>query len=82
MKSANVAEFKKHLSSYLELVESGETVEICRRNVPIAEVRGKKKSVINRTKLGSGLGSVRFLGSVTDTFMAGEDWEMLSSEDV
>ncbi len=28
-----------HLSRYLERVEDGETVVLCRRNVPIAEIR-------------------------------------------
>ena len=35
----NVAEAKAHLSRYLERVERGETVVLCRRNVPIAEIR-------------------------------------------
>ena len=35
----NVAEAKAHLSRYLESVERGETVVLCRRNVPIAEIR-------------------------------------------
>ena len=35
----NIAEVKTHLSKYLELVEQGETVIVCRRNVAIAEIR-------------------------------------------
>ncbi len=35
----NIAEAKTHLSHYLETVEKGETVVLCRRNVPIAEIR-------------------------------------------
>ncbi len=35
----NVNEAKTHLSRYLEQVEKGETVILCRRNVPIAEIR-------------------------------------------
>jgi len=35
----NIAEAKTHLSQYLEAVEKGETVVLCRRNVPIAEIR-------------------------------------------
>lgn len=35
----NIAEAKTHLSHYLESVEKGETVVLCRRNVPIAEIR-------------------------------------------
>ena len=39
MTRINVAEAKTHLSRYLERVERGETVVICRRNVPVAELR-------------------------------------------
>jgi prevent-host-death family protein len=35
----NIAEAKAHLSRHLERVEKGEVVVICRRNVPIAEIR-------------------------------------------
>ena len=35
----NVAEAKARLSHYLETVEQGETVILCRRNIPIAEIR-------------------------------------------
>ena len=35
----NVYEAKTHLSRYLNRVEAGETLILCRRNRPIAEVR-------------------------------------------
>jgi len=35
----NIAEAKARFSRCLEQVERGETVVICRRNVPIAEIR-------------------------------------------
>ncbi len=35
----NIAEIKANLSRYLARVDAGETVTICRRNVPIAEIR-------------------------------------------
>lgn len=35
----NIHEIKARLSRYLEQVMAGETVVICRRNVPIAELR-------------------------------------------
>ncbi|MGH9416826.1 MAG: type II toxin-antitoxin system Phd/YefM family antitoxin [Terriglobales bacterium] len=35
----NVQEAKTHLSRYLDQVAQGETVVLCRRNVPIAEIR-------------------------------------------
>ncbi len=40
----NIADAKTHLSRYLERVEDGETVVLCRRNVPIAEIRPLPKS--------------------------------------
>lgn len=39
MIKVNIAEAKAHFSRYLESVERGETVLVCRRNVPIAELR-------------------------------------------
>lgn len=35
----NIHEAKVHLSRYLARIEGGETVLLCRRNVPIAEIR-------------------------------------------
>jgi antitoxin (DNA-binding transcriptional repressor) of toxin-antitoxin stability system len=41
----NIHEIKTQLSKYIDLVEGGETVLVCKRNVPVAEIRsiGKKK---------------------------------------
>ena len=39
MKRVNIFEAKARLSEYLDLVEGGERVVICRRNRPIAELR-------------------------------------------
>jgi antitoxin (DNA-binding transcriptional repressor) of toxin-antitoxin stability system len=35
----NVQQAKTHLSKYLAWVEKGETILLCRRNQPIAEIR-------------------------------------------
>jgi len=35
----NIHEAKTHLSRYLARVEEGEVIVLCRRNVPIAEIR-------------------------------------------
>jgi antitoxin (DNA-binding transcriptional repressor) of toxin-antitoxin stability system len=35
----NVHEAKTHLSRYLERLERGETIVLCKRNIPIAEIR-------------------------------------------
>ena len=39
MMRINIAEAKAHLSRYLGRVERGETIVLCRRNVPVAEIR-------------------------------------------
>ena len=39
MTKVNVAEAKARFSGYLNRVANGETIIVCRRNVPIAELR-------------------------------------------
>lgn len=46
---ANIHDTKTNLSKYLEKIENGETVLICKHNVPIAEIKSvKKKNTKNR----------------------------------
>ncbi len=80
MKTANIAEFKKHLSAFIELVEKGETVEICRRNVPVARLEAIPQQRRNHTVLGCGEGSVIYHGRVDEPLMPIEDWEMLNKD--
>lgn len=39
MEKVNLYEFKSHFSEYARRVKEGETVILCERNVPIAEIR-------------------------------------------
>ena len=39
MLEVNLADFKAHLTEYARRVKSGETVVLCERNKPIAELR-------------------------------------------
>ena len=39
MISLNINEIKTHFSSFLAKVSKGETVIVCKRNVPIAEIK-------------------------------------------
>ncbi len=39
MLQMNINEIKTHLSAVLAKVEKGETVTICKRNIPIAEIK-------------------------------------------
>jgi len=80
MKTTNVAEFKKHLSSFLNLVEKGEIIEVRRRNVPIAQVVGLPTRRTNHTILGCGEGTVAFHGEVAEPLIPSEQWEMLTDQ--
>jgi len=40
MKKLNIHEAKTHLSGYLEDLANGEVIILCKRNVPVAEIRG------------------------------------------
>jgi len=79
MKSTNIAEFKNHMRKYLSIVEQGEKVQICRRNVPLAMVvpsKGKT-TTINKTQLGCGEGSVVINTDLTEPSFPFNDWNML-----
>lgn len=48
----NIADAKANLSRHLERVENGETIVICRRNVPIAEIRPVAKMLAKARPVG------------------------------
>ncbi len=48
----NIAEAKAHFSRYIESVERGETVTVCRRNVPVAEIRPLPQLLRNKRPVG------------------------------
>ena len=59
MLRVNVHEAKVHLSRYLDRVLEGETVLLCRRNVPIAELRPLPESRREPRPLGLAAGRVQ-----------------------
>ena len=52
MKKVNLYEAKAHLSALVDRVAEGETVLICRRNVPAAELRPVRKARRTRRPVG------------------------------
>jgi len=60
----NIHEAKTHLSRYLPLLEAGETIILCKRNVPIAEIRPIKPRWTTPRRLGVAKGQFE----VTDAF--------------
>jgi prevent-host-death family protein len=81
MKIANIAEFKDHLGRYIALVEQGEEIELCKRNVPVARIIPlQRESMANKTRLGSGLNSVTIKTDLTEPAFSFDDWHMLKGE--
>ncbi len=77
MIQANIAQFKSHLSEYLNKVQAGESLEICKRNVPLAKVIPFPKTTANRTMIGCGRQTVRTNADLTEPVLDEEDWDML-----
>jgi prevent-host-death family protein len=48
----NLNEVKTQFSKYIDLVESGQTVVVCKRNIPVAEIRPIEKSKKKTPELG------------------------------
>ena len=55
MINVNVQEAKTHLSRYLDQVEAGEVIVLCRHNQPIAELRAVQPSADTKPKRVAGL---------------------------
>ena len=79
MKTVSSSEFRKNASSYLDLVEKGEEVVVCRRNVPVARLEPVKTrpGKVNRSTLGSMKGTVQILSDLTEPFIPENEWDML-----
>ena len=77
MKTANIGELKNNLSKFIAFVEQGETVAICKRNIPVAIMmphHARKRE--NRTKLGCGLNTVKVDGDLTMPMIPEDSWDM------
>jgi len=57
MIKVNIHQAKTHLSRYLTRVAAGETVVVCNRNVPVAEIRPVPRRRSTRRPIGLGKGT-------------------------
>jgi prevent-host-death family protein len=79
----NIHEIKAQFSKFIEIVEGGETVVVCKRNVPVAEIRPIEKKKDKRIPI---LGSAEGMGKIARDFdEMPEDaialWNGLSDDD-
>ena len=80
MIQANIAEFKSHLSEYLLKVQAGESIEICKRNIPLAKVLPFPTTEDNATVLGCGRNTIKVTTDLTEPAFDQGDWEMLEEQ--
>ena len=55
----NIHEIKTQFSKYIDMVEDGETVVVCKRNIPVAEIRAVESKTKRVPILGSAAGKTR-----------------------
>jgi antitoxin (DNA-binding transcriptional repressor) of toxin-antitoxin stability system len=70
----NIHEMKVHFSKYLKKLREGDTIVICKRNVPIAEIRGLNFSRLKKRPIGLAKGEF----SVPASFFEPLPQELLS----
>jgi prevent-host-death family protein len=57
----NIHEIKDQFSKYIDMVESGETIVVCKRNIPVAEIRPIERKQLRTPVLGSAAHMVKSL---------------------
>lgn len=62
----NIHEAKTHLSRYLERLAAGEVILLCKRNTPIAEIRGLPPERRDARPIGLAKGRVTIMPEFDD----------------
>lgn len=66
VKQVNIHDAKTHLSRYLAELKAGETMVICNRNQPVAEVRSLRKKASGKRRIGVAKGLITIPDSFFD----------------
>lgn len=74
MTKLNIHEAKTHLSKYLQKVQEGETITLCKNGIPVAQITPIPKSP---GEVRSIFGTARGMGKVTEKF-----FEPLTDQDL
>jgi antitoxin (DNA-binding transcriptional repressor) of toxin-antitoxin stability system len=73
MKSVNIQDAKTHLSRHLRRVKRGETLVICDRNTPVAELRPLTAANAPKRPLGALRGAVVHMADTFNDPLSGEE---------
>ena len=82
MMTLNVSEAKTHFSNVVDQVEKGETVLICKRNLPVAKIIAVDPIVVSKrkhtTEIGWAKGTGAFIhADLTEPVLEEADWDMM-----
>lgn len=75
--TVNIGELKNRLSEFLERVENGDDIIVCKRNVPFATITGLPQRK-NRSQPGWAASSLRILQPIDGPAIPQDDWKMLA----
>lgn len=73
----SVAQAKDHFSQCLTKAQTGETIIVRKHGKAIAQITGIPEARKNRIQFGSGRGTVKVLGDLTEPAFDPEDWDCL-----
>ena len=82
MKPVNIQQAKTHLSRYLKRVKNGESLVICDRNIPVAELRSLTASAKPRRPLGALRGAVLHMADTFNEPLPAEDLAAFTTGDL
>jgi prevent-host-death family protein len=79
----NIHEVKNQFSKYIDLVESGATIVVCKRNIPVAEIRPIEKTEKRVPILGSAAGKGKLAKNLREPIADAELrlWEQGDEQD-
>lgn len=73
----SVAQAKDQFSQCLTKAQTGETIIVRKHGKAIAQITGISEPGKNRIQFGSGRGTVKVLGDLTEPAFEPEDWDCL-----
>jgi antitoxin (DNA-binding transcriptional repressor) of toxin-antitoxin stability system len=66
VKRVNIHDAKTNLSRYLAELKPGETLVLCNRNQPVAELRSLREKAVRRPRIGAAMGKFEVPDSFFD----------------